>query len=325
MIADRHGRVADSLRISLTDRCDLRCSYCMPLTGNTFAPSEEVLTDDEIVAVASFLVRRTGVRRIRLTGGEPLLRAGLVELVGRLAATGVEDLAMTTNAQLLAGRAPALREAGLTRVNISLDTLKPDRFRELARTGELQRTLDGIDAALEAELTPVKINTVLIRGVNDDEIVDLVRYCAGRKIELRFLELMAIGESAADHDARYMSTTEAIDRLSERFRLVPHDFVAGETSRRYTLSNGDGTKHTIGLISPVSDSFCSSCRRLRLGATGMLRGCLMNCDGPDLRSILRSGDPEWETRLEAKVSEAFHQKPWLSEMTTAVTMHRLGG
>ncbi len=325
MIVDKHGRVADRLRISLTDRCDLRCTYCMPLTGNHFAPDDKLLTNDEICRVARFLVERCGVSHIRLTGGEPLLRAGLVDLVAELASTAVQDLALTTNAQLLAGKATALRAAGLSRVNVSLDTLREDRFREMARAGELRRTLDGIEAALEAGLEPIKVNTVMMRGRNDDELVDIIRYCVDRGIEVRFLELMAIGESAACHEEMYISTEETLERFRKQFKLVPHDFVSGETSRRYSLSNGNGTIHPIGFISPVSGSFCDSCRRLRLSPTGMLRGCLMNCDGPNLRAILREGAENWEEQLEEIVFEAFKQKPWMSEMTTAVNMNRLGG
>lgn len=325
MIADRHGRTADRLRISLTDRCDLRCTYCMPLTGNKFAPRSELLTDEEICRVARFLVDRTGISHIRITGGEPLLRGSIVELVRKLAATGVRDLALTTNAQLLADRAAALKEAGLTRVNISLDTLRAGRFREMARAGDLERTLDGIAAAVEAGLDPVKVNAVLMRGVNDDELFDLVRFGMEKGVEVRFLELMAIGESAPGHEKRFIPSEETRDRLRGKYTLAAHDYVPGETSRRYSLSNGDGTIHPVGFVSPVSESFCSSCRRLRLSPTGMLRGCLMNSDGPQVRSILRDGDADWEEQLERVVFEAFRQKPWLSEMTTAINMNRLGG
>ncbi len=325
MIVDQHGRVAERLRISLTDRCDLRCSYCMPLTGTKFAPREELLTDEEICRVARFLVERVGLRHIRLTGGEPLLRPGIVDLVGELASTGINDLAMTTNAQLLAGKAAELKGAGLSRVNVSLDTLRADRFQAMARAGDLQRTLDGIDAAIEAGLQPIKINTVLMRGENDDELFDIIHYCTGRGIEVRFLELMAIGQSASAHKERCVQTAETIERLEEKYTLTPHHFVPGETSRSYSLSNGDGTIHPIGFISPVSHSFCNSCRRLRLSPTGMLRGCLMNGDGPNLRSILRSGTDGWEDELERVTLHAFQQKPYLSEMTTDVNMNSLGG
>lgn len=325
MIVDKHGRVADRLRISLTDRCDLRCTYCMPLTGSKFASADELLTDEEICRVARFLVARTGITHIRLTGGEPLLRPGITDLVRELASTGIRDLAVTTNAQLLASKAAELKSAGITRVNISLDTLRPDRFKLMARAGDLQRTLDGIDAAIEEDLQPVKINTVLMRGENDDELLDIVHYCIGKGIEVRFLELMAIGESAATHDEKCIYTAETVERLEKKYKMIPHEFVPGETSRRYSLSNGDGTIHSIGFISPVSESFCNSCRRLRLSPTGMLRGCLMNSDGPRLRSILRNGSDHWEEELGRIVFEAFQQKPWMSEMTTDVNMNRLGG
>ncbi len=324
-LTDVHGRIADRLRISLTDRCDLRCSYCMPFTGNHFHPNSELLTNKEVVQVARFLVEKTGVSRIRLTGGEPLLRPGLVDLVGELAALKIDDLALTTNAQLLAPQADALAEAGLNRVNISLDTLDPDQFKRYMRVGELQKTLDGIDAAIEAGLTPIKLNAVLMKGMNDTELRDLVRYSLKKGVEIRFLELMAIGEAAADHDNTYITTVDAIAILEEEFSVTPMDFVPGETARQYGIQNGSGPGGTIGFIAPVSNPFCSSCRRLRLSATGKLRGCLMNSSGPDLREVLRSGDPKWEDLLLARVVEAIGQKPWLSTMATGVNMHRLGG
>lgn len=324
MLVDKHGRLADRLRIGLTDRCDLRCTYCMPLHGNVFAPKSELLTNEEIVRVSRFLVKRTGLTRIRLTGGEPLLHPGLEDLVRDLATLDIEDLAMTTNAQLLADHAEGLARAGLRRVNVSLDTLDSARFDSMARVGKLSRTLEGIDAAIEAGLGPVKLNCVVMRGDNDDEVADLVRYALDRDVELRFLELMSIGEAAAFHGEKFVSSEDTRARLAREFTIEERPFEPGETAHVFGIRNGTRAG-SVGFISPVSKPFCTSCRRLRLSGTGVLRGCLMNGAGPDVRAILRSGDADWEEQLARTALTAINQKPWLSTMETQVAMHRLGG
>ncbi|MFH1276873.1 MAG: GTP 3',8-cyclase MoaA [Candidatus Eisenbacteria bacterium] len=322
---DGYGRVIDRLRVSVTDRCDLRCVYCMPARGARFSPSADLLSFDEIESVVRFLVEKAGLRRVRITGGEPLVRPGLVGLVGRLAGLGLEDLAMTTNAQLLAPVAEDLRKAGLARVNVSLDSLDGERFRRLGRAGEVARTIEGIDAAIRAGLRPVKLNMVLLRGWNDDEIVDVVRFAAERKVEVRFLELMAIGESSPWHEKRFLPMDEAVKRLREVWRLDETPLSPGSTSVTYDVSNGNGFRGAVGFIAPVTRPFCSHCRRLRLSADGLLRGCLMNPGGVDLMPVLRGEGTEREEGLRRALHRAIAEKPWVSDMETGVGMHALGG
>jgi len=325
---DVHGRIIDRLRVSVTDRCDLRCVYCMPSEGIDLVRHDQVLSYDEITDVVRFLIEQGGLARVRITGGEPLVRPGLPVLVELLSRLGLEDLALTTNAQLLGPKAKDLKEAGLRRVNISLDTLRDDRFRTLTRTGRLERTIAGIDAALEAGLKPVKLNTVLIKGFNDDEINDLVRFSMKRGIEHRFLELMEIGEAQSSHGWRFLSMNDALERIGREFRLEELPRSVGSTSLSYGLSNGDGRGGRVGFIAPVTRPFCDQCRRLRLSATGLLRGCLMNRDGVDLRPILRGAAENSEARderLRSALRKTVSMKPWTSDMNTGVGMHLLGG
>lgn len=324
---DGYGRVIDRLRISVTDRCDLRCVYCMPAKGVRFSPSADLLRFEEIEEVVRFLAEEAGLRRVRITGGEPLVRPGLVDLVGRLSRLGLEELAMTTNAQRLGPVAEELRRAGLTRVNISIDSLDGERFRRLGRAGDLARTVEGIDAALRAGLGPVKLNMVLLRGWNDDEIVDVVRFAAERDVEIRFLELMAIGEASPWHERRFVSMEEALGRLREVWRLEERPLSPGSTAVEYDLSNGNGFRGAVGFIAPVTRPFCSHCRRLRLAADGLLRGCLMNAGGVDLKPLLRGGEEgeEREERLRTALRSAIAEKPWVSDMETGVRMNALGG
>ncbi len=325
---DIHGRTIDRLRVSVTDRCDLRCVYCMPPEGIDLVRHDQVLSYDEIVDVVRFLIERGGLTRVRITGGEPLVRPALPVLVEKLSRLGLEDLALTTNAQLLAPKAKELKEAGLHRVNISLDTLREDRFRTLSRTGRLERTIAGIEAALAAGLRPVKLNTVLMKGFNDDEIVDLARFSMKRGIEHRFLELMEIGEARTSHGWRFLSMNDALERIEREFRLEELPRPPGSAALSFGLSNGDGPAGRVGFIAPVTRPFCDQCRRLRLSATGLLRGCLMNRGGVDLRPILRGGEETEEDREEHlfdALRKTVSMKPWTSDRNTGVGMHLLGG
>ncbi|MGY6501580.1 MAG: GTP 3',8-cyclase MoaA [Acidimicrobiales bacterium] len=283
-LVDGFGRVHRDLRISVTDRCNFRCTYCMPAEGLQWLPRDEVLTFEEIERIARLLVERYGFDSIRLTGGEPTVRADLPGLVQRLAPLGA-DLAVTTNGATLRTHAEPLARAGLSRINISLDTLRHDRFVEITRRDELDRVLDGIDAALSAGLEPVKINAVMMRGVNDDELLDFARFGRERGVTVRFIEFMPLDASGGWTDEQVVTQAEIVERIGAEFPLDP--VVRGsEPAERFRYRDGAGE---IGVIASVTQSFCSSCDRVRLTAEGQLRSCLFSIDETDLRSLLRSG------------------------------------
>lgn len=308
MAFDAYRRTIDYLRISVTDRCNLRCVYCMPEEGVPTSSHDEILRYEEIELVVRAAVT-LGIHSFRLTGGEPLVRLGLVELVRILATIpGVDDLAMTTNGMLLARYADDLVKAGLGRVNVSLDTLRPGRFHEITRWGELSEVLAGIEAAREAGLSPVKINTVVMRGVNDDEVVDLARKTIDSGWHVRFIEWMPVGAAAQDQDWRARVVTAQETQAAVVAVLGPLTPVAGPRgagpARAYRLPGATGS---VGFITPVSDHFCGSCNRLRLTATGQLRPCLLADAEIDLREPLRNG-ADIET-IRALLLEAVHAKP----------------
>jgi cyclic pyranopterin phosphate synthase len=283
-LIDGHGRVHRDLRISVTDRCNLRCTYCMPEEGLPWQPRHELLTFEEIERVTSLLVRELGIEAIRLTGGEPTVRAHLPVLVERLAALGT-DLSITTNALTLDVHAAPLAAAGLRRANISLDTLREDRFLELTRRPGLERVLAGIDAAQEHGLTPVKVNTVVMKGVNDDEVVDLAAFGRAKGVTVRFIEFMPLDASGAwDRDA-VVSQQEIVAAVDAVFPLeaVPRGS-APATEWRYRDGQG-----SIGVIPSVTAPFCGDCDRIRLTSDGKLRTCLFATSETDLRGPLRAG------------------------------------
>ena len=302
----KNGKV---LRISVTDRCDLRCIYCMPESGVNLVPMADMLSYEEIVAIARAAMT-AGVRRFRLTGGEPLARRGVVELVRLLAALGPGDLALTTNGLHLADFAAGLKAAGLMRVTVSLDTLRSDRFEAITRRTGLDRILAGIEAARAAGLTPVKVNMVVIRGVNDDEIPDFVRFAMKEGIELRFIELMPTSgltaeckELGAWRPALFVKSEDVRQRIVEAFgplvRLPERDGVADMCLL--------GGRTRLGFIAAVSEPFCGGCGRLRLGPDGRLRICLFDRGGIDLRKLLREG-PAGPAEIEAVIKAAFEAK-----------------
>lgn len=290
MPKDRFGRDIDYLRISLIDHCNLRCVYCMPLTGLSFAPAEELLSASEIELVARAAIA-AGFRRVRLTGGEPTLRSDLVEIVRRLAAVpGMGDVAMTTNGILLPKLARDLKLAGLKRVNIHLDTLNPERVRQIMRWGDLARIWRGIEAAEAAGLTPIKLNTVVARGYNDTDVVDLAALTVTRDWHVRFIELMPLGtdEAAATARERYVSNVDTRQRIERGLGTLiplPSQHPADE-SKNFRLAEARGT---IGFISPVSEPYCGSCNRMRLTADGKFHLCLLNDDELDVKQAIRSG------------------------------------
>jgi len=285
-LADAFGRRIRYLRISVTDRCNLRCVYCMP-HGMDWLPRKEVLSYEEILRLLRIFVS-LGVSKVRLTGGEPLIRSGIPDLVRRVAALpGVADLSLSTNGLLLAGMARPLKEAGLGRVNVSVDSLDPVKFRDITQGGDLARVLDGIDAAVEAGLRPVKINVVATRGVNDVEAEAFARLTLDRDVVVRFIEIMPLGDSAGFQDEKFVSADEILERISRVAPLAPCDDVVGSGPARYYRL--EGAKGTIGMITPMSHTFCEQCNRVRLTSIGHLRLCLFGDQEIDMRTPLREG------------------------------------
>jgi GTP 3',8-cyclase len=301
-LVDRFGRVHTDLRVSLTDKCNLRCTYCMPAEGLDWLPSPELLTDDEVVRVVSVAVTELGVSAVRLTGGEPLLRRGLVDIVGRLAALEPRPkLALTTNGIGLGRMAADLAAAGLDRVNVSLDTLRPDRFRDLTRRDRLDDVIAGLEAAAAAGLVPVKLNAVLMRGVNDDEALDLLHFCLERGYQMRFIEQMPLDAQHAWTRSDMVTADEILAALGVGHTLTP---VAGRGSAPAEEFLVDGGPATVGVIASVTKPFCAACDRVRLTADGQLRNCLFAREESDLRSALRSGatDTEVADRIRASIA-----------------------
>jgi cyclic pyranopterin phosphate synthase len=287
VLTDAFRRPITYLRISVTDRCNLRCVYCMPEAGLPWIPKAEILTFEEIERVVR-AAAPLGVRSIRLTGGEPLVRRDLPRLVARLAAIdGIEDIALSTNGLLLADLASELRAAGLRRVNISLDTLREDRFTAIARRPGLNRVLAGIDAALAAGLGPLKINCVVMRGQNDDEVADFTAFTRERAVFVRFIELMPVTENAALQSDAYVPSGELLDRIAQGADLLPVAGPGGNGPARYYAFAG--AAGAIGVISPLSHDYCETCNRVRLSADGQLKLCLFGDTGIDLRTPLRRG------------------------------------
>ena len=317
--------VVDCLRVSVTDRCNLRCIYCMPAEGLRCAPRESLLRFEEIAAVVRVLRERFGLRTVRLTGGDPLVRVQITHLVGLLARTGVEDLALTTNGQRLAELAAPLREAGIGRVNISLDSLDAARFARLTRGGRLDETLAGIEAARQAGFRAIKLNTVVLRGENDAEVGDLVRFALARALEIRFLELMAIGVSVGRHAAWFVSSEEVLARLKTEFRMTRADDMFDPRTRIHLAQDAHGRQTRVGFIAPETQPFCAGCRRLRLTSDGRLLGCLMHSGGVSLMPVLRRADGPDEAALAEAIQAALATKPALRAAASDQFMAAVGG
>jgi cyclic pyranopterin phosphate synthase len=283
-MVDTFGRRIDYVRMSVTDRCDLRCRYCMA-ERMEFLPKADILSLEEIADLADIFIAR-GVRRIRLTGGEPLVRRGISELVETLGARlghGLDELTMTTNGTRLAEHAARLRAAGIRRVNVSLDSRRADRFRHITRHGELDQVLAGIAAAAAAGLA-VKINMVALKGLNEDEIEDMLRWCAGRGFDLTLIETMPLGAVEEDRTVHYLPLSEVKRTLEARFGLIPSLHRTGGPARYYEV---DGVR--LGLIAPLTGNFCGGCNRIRVAATGIVYGCLGQDQKVELRELLRGG------------------------------------
>jgi cyclic pyranopterin phosphate synthase len=324
-LIDPFGRAVKDLRISVTDRCNFRCTYCMPEEGMTWLPRSEVLTFEEIERIARVMVERYGVDSIRLTGGEPTVRARLPLLVERLAALGI-DVAMTTNGATLRLLAGELRRAGLRRINISLDTLQRDRFVTMTRRDELARVLDGIDAAVETGFDPVKINTVVQRGVNDDELVDLATFGRERGVEVRFIEFMPLDASGGWADGAVVGQDEIIGRISAVYPVEQMPARGAAPADRWRYLDGTGT---VGVIPSVTKPFCGDCDRVRLTADGQFRTCLFATDEFDLRRAMRDGesDDELAARIERAVGTkwAGHKINQIDFVRPKRSMSQIGG
>jgi cyclic pyranopterin phosphate synthase len=289
MLADSYGRVATDLRVSLTDRCNLRCTYCMPPEGLDWLPAPDQLTDDELVRLLAIAVGLLGITEVRFTGGEPLLRKGLVGIVARTAALSPRpEISLTTNGIGLSRLAAPLREAGLDRVNVSLDTVDADTFVKLARRDRLADVLAGLEAAAQAGMTPVKVNAVLMRDLNDHEAVDLLQYCLDRGYQLRFIEQMPLDAQHGWRRENMVTADEILVALSAKFALTPDDpGCRGSAPAEAFLVDGGPAR--VGVIGSVTRPFCGSCDRVRLTADGQVRNCLFARDESDLRGALRGG------------------------------------
>ena len=294
MLGDFYGRVATDLRVSLTDRCNLRCTYCMPPEGLDWLPAPELLTDDELIRLITVAVRLLGITEVRFTGGEPLLRRGLADIVARTARLEPRpEISLTTNAIGLARTAATLREAGLDRINVSLDTLRHETFRKLARRDRLPDVLDGLAAAAAAGLTPVKVNTVLMRDLNDDEAVPLLRFCLEHGYEMRFIEQMPLDAQHGWRRSEMVTADEILAALRSGFDISADDErKRGSAPAQTFLVNGGPAR--VGVIASVTRPFCGTCDRVRLTADGQVRNCLFARTESDLRGPLRAGASDAE-------------------------------
>lgn len=289
-LTDKFGRQITDLRISVTDRCNFRCVYCRSANPETHMPSADLLSWDEYERLARILVPM-GIRKVRVTGGEPLVRAGVEDFVARLKAVGVEDVSMTTNGYLLAERCDRLVAAGMNRINISLDSLERGKFERITRTKTFDDVIAGIDAAQASPLRPVKVNAVLVRGINDDEVEAFAAFARDRDLIMRFIEYMPLDADRSWTRALVVTGEEVLSRISARWPVVPVAHERSETARKYRFADGRGE---IGLISPVSQPFCGFCSRIRLTADGKLRTCLFSKEDHDLKFLLRGGATDRE-------------------------------
>jgi len=310
---DRYDRNIDYLRVSITDRCNLRCTYCMPKEGLSLMGHDDILRYEEILRVIRIAAGQ-GIRKVRITGGEPLVRRGVTEFIASLGTIPeLKDVSLTTNGILLEACAEGLFAAGIRRINISLDSLKADRYAAITRGGDIQAVLKGIRKVRELGFSPIKINIVAIKGVNDDEILDFARLTLDNPFQLRFIELMPLGRAGIESNGRYLSNSVVMERIA---KLGPLEQIDGEANkgagpaRLYRLAGGVGR---IGFISPVSRHFCGTCNRLRLTADGHLRACLLSDEETDLKGPLREGGSD--ARIAELIREAIAGKPKQHELS----------
>jgi len=293
-LRDSYGRAIGDLRVSVTDRCNFRCTYCIPVENIEWKRKEEILSYEEIVRLISIFAS-LGVHKLRLTGGEPLLRPDLPKLIESVVRIpGIQDVALTTNGKLLPAFAEKLRDAGIQRLNVSLDSLQPAKFFFMTKRDVLGEVLEGLEAAQRAGFYPIKINAVVIRGINDDEIVDFARFAQQTGHTVRFIEFMPLDSGHVWSKDQVVTGKEILDRIRAEIALVPRvPRSDAETARRYGFETGEGE---IGIIAPVSDPFCGNCNRLRLTADGQLRTCLFSIGEHDLKGPIRRGATDDEVR-----------------------------
>jgi GTP 3',8-cyclase len=318
-LLDKFGRIHDYLRISVTDRCNLRCVYCMPEKGMEFLPKDQVLSDDEIVFTVT-VAAKLGVRKLRFTGGEPLVRPNIEQLIARCAnIDGIDDIALSTNAVLLAKRAASLKQAGVTRVNISLDSFKPDRFKWVTRGGEISQVLAGLEASEQVGFTPIKLNVVLMKGINDDEVEDFLRFSMDRNIFVRFIEYMPIGHADEVWKQRYLPLSYVLDSAAvmtgSQPKAVDSPVRGNGPAEYYQLP---GAKGAFGLIHPVSDHFCASCNRLRLTADGHFKACLFWQQEHSVRHVMND-----EVGMAQLIQSVLDGKPESHEMAKVLNGEQL--
>ncbi len=327
-LVDSYGRIADDLRISVTDRCNFRCIYCMPAEGLKWLKREDIMRFEEIARLARIFVTRYGVRTIRITGGEPLVRVKLEELIGMINEIDPTlDITMTTNGVLLRQKARLLKDAGLKRINISLDTLHMDRFKEMARSDAFERVMDGVAAARDAGLWPIKLNMVVMKGHNDDEVVDFARLAHSEGYEVRFIEFMPLDGDNIWTNEQVVPSLRIQEQIEDLFPLRPvHDERPGPATR-YRFA--DGAPGGVGFISSVSQAFCATCNRIRLTAEGGLRTCLFSLRETPLRDLMRSGasDDHVERVIETAIwrKEEGHLINQPGFVKPAKSMSQIGG
>jgi GTP 3',8-cyclase len=301
-LQDKFGRQITDLRISITDRCNFRCVYCRSADPENYRDHDEILSWPELDRLARIFLS-LGIRKIRITGGEPLVRAGVDDYIARLHALGVEDLSMTTNGHLLAERCERLIDAGLRRINISLDSLDPGKFESITRTKSFATVMHGIDVAQKSRLAPAKVNAVLVRGLNDDEVESFAEFARERGVIMRFIEFMPLDADRTWTRSHVVPAAEVHQRIHARWPLVQIPHERSETARKYRFA--DGAPGEIGLIAPVTQPFCGHCSRIRLTADGKLRTCLFSKEDHDLRGLLREGatDDDVTTYIRSIVDE----------------------
>jgi len=304
---DSYNREINYLRVSITDRCNLRCSYCMPKEGVSLIGHDDILRYEEILRIVR-IAAGVGISKVRITGGEPLVRRGVCDFIASLSSTGcLNDISLTTNGMLLAPFAEKLFAAGIKRINISLDSLNAEKYTEITRGGDLSAVLAGIDAVHEIGFSPIKINTVAIKGFNEDEIMDFAELSLRKPYQIRFIELMDVGHPALDHGSRYLSNKIIMEIINRRYLLERANGIRTKMdgpAEIYRIAGGAGE---IGFISPLSKQFCDSCNRLRLTANGHLRACLLSDEDVDLKGPLRSGCSDAD--LSELIKKAIAKKP----------------